>query len=139
LLLEKLQSFSAEEPISGAMLGESAESVKKYLDTLTFSTVAHGGYNRDEVHMAMAHVKRYIDFLDERIKSLEIDNDRNAAEIERLRQTEETLVENLLKARSEADVVRKAGMSSIASENGESLLPDRAPTPIEILFRKKAT
>jgi len=140
MLVKRLRSIPADA-VSGTMLGESAESVKKYLDTLTFSKVAQGGYNPAEVNAAMAHVKRYIDFLDERIQNLVAENTRNTAELDRLRQTEEALVENLLKARQEADLLRQSERPTGSQENGQAntdLATTQTLTPIEILFQKKA-
>lgn len=141
MLLERLDHRAQGQALKGSVLGETPDSVKRYISTLAFTAVANG-YSPSQVKTALAQVARYIDALSNQLASREETEARLAAEIERLRQSEETLVENLMRAREETDNWRKR--SENRSDPGrDSFDPARnrdnpALSPLEKLFQRKS-
>lgn len=144
MLLDRLRSRDESLPVTGAIFGESPQSVKRYMDTLSFSTMSQG-YSPTEVRAVLAQIHQYINTLSDQLAEKDRAIAGQTAEIERLRQSEETLIENMVQARQEADRLRtSAGASSRAAD-----LPGNGPeaagaseasdlTPLEKLFQKKA-
>ncbi len=144
LVLERLRSRSDSRPITGVILGESPESVKRYMDTLSFSSTDQG-YSPDEVRAALTQIHHYVDTLTDLLAARDRKIAAQDGEIERLRQTEETLIENMMQARQEADRLRESpnqqsGTPRLLSNGqgtaGESEAADL--TPLEKLFQKKS-
>jgi tetratricopeptide (TPR) repeat protein len=139
-LLERLRSRTQDQPLTGAIFGETPESVKRFLETLTFSSVPNG-YAPAQVRAAMAQIGHYIDLLSRLLDEQEQTVSLYVAENERLRQSEETLVENLVQARQEADQYRRseatAQMQSVSGGNGHPSDTGGDMTPLEKLFQKK--
>lgn len=140
MLLERLDHHAESKPITGAVLGESPESVKRYLNTLSFAS-SPNGFSPDQVNTAITQIERYIDALSRQLASRDESVAQYSAEVERLRQSEETLVENLMRAREEADNWRKR------SENRSDPIIDPQDamrnrgnpplSPLEKLFQRK--
>lgn len=125
MLLRRLDNTPPDQPVTGAVLGDSVESVKQYLRTLTFESVGAGGYDPAQVREALSQVERYIDSLDQQLSRAQTALAAQEDEIARLRQTEEVLIQNMVAAQQGA--------------NGHPSDPDAAQlSPIEILFQKKS-
>lgn len=122
MLLQRLESAPPEEMVTGSILGTTAEGVKKYIHTLTFETSASAGYDPAQVWEALRQLEGYIDGLDRRLRGSEEAVARGEAEIQRLRQIEDDMVQNIIQMQSPQP-------------------PDQPPagelSPIEILFQKK--
>lgn len=124
MLLRRLETTSANQPVTGAVLGDSVETVRQYLHTLSFETVSADGYSPAQVREALAQVERYIDSMDQRLKRSEETIQQQDTEIARLRQTEEAMIQNMVNAQNNA--------------NGVPSDPDNASlSPIEVLFQQK--
>lgn len=141
-LLERLRSRKHDQPVTGAIFGETPASVKRFLDTLTFAGVPNG-YAPQQVRAAMAQIEQYIDLLARLLEEQEQTVALYIAENARLRQSEEMLVENLVQARQEADQLRRSetSPSAQAGSNGSGHPADADDaaelTPLEKLFQKK--
>jgi len=124
MLLQRLDDTPSDEPVTGTVLGESMESVRKYIRTLRFTTVSAGGYDPAQVWEALSQLETYIVTLDKRSQHDQEALRHYEAEIERYRQMEEAVVENLVQMQQNAQNAPPA--------------PDSAQlSPIEILFQKK--
>jgi tetratricopeptide (TPR) repeat protein len=139
-LLERLRSRTQDQPLTGSIFGETPESVKRFLNTLTFSSVP-SGYAPVQVRAAMAQIEHYIDLLSRLLEEKEQTVALYVAENERLRQSEEMLVENLVQARQEADELRRSEtISQVPPVSGGNGHPSDAAgdmSPLEKLFQKK--
>jgi len=139
-MLQRLENSTGDEPIAGAVLGETPEGVKTYLRTLSFSRVASGGYDPAQVRQALSQIERYIDFLaaqltkkDEVVQSYEI-------QIERYKKMEDQYIQKMIDTRTSSgpdlsEFATKTQPEAIASPSGEQ--PAEQLTPIELLFRNK--
>ncbi len=127
MLLRRLETTPANQPVTGAVLGDSVETVRQYLHTLTFETVSADGYSPAQVREALAQVERYIDSIDQRLKRSEQTIQQQDTEIARLRQTEEAMIQNMVSAQNNAN-----GVPSDPAPGSESL------SPIEVLFQQKS-
>lgn len=122
MLLLRLDSTPQEETVTGSILGASVESVKKYISTLTFETSEASGYEPAQVREALRQLEGYIDGLDKRLREDEATITRCEEEIQRLRQMEDVIVQNIVQMQNPTPLDEtKAGELS----------------PIEILFQKK--
>jgi tetratricopeptide (TPR) repeat protein len=141
MMLQRLESSPADEPIVGSVLGESPEGVKTYLRTLTFARVSSGGYDPAQVRQSLAQLERYVDFLasqitarDETIAQFEVDMDR-------YRQMEDHYIESMLDKKAKEDPLynytppEKAPPVADISKIPQADEPEL--TPIERLFRGK--
>lgn len=126
MLLNRLNNTPATQPITGAVLGDSVESVRRYLHTLTFETVSAGGYSPAQVREALSQMERYIDSTNQQMSRSEETIRQQKEEIVRLRQTEEALIQNMVNAQQNTN-----GVASDPAPGSESL------TPIEALFQQK--
>ena len=124
MLLLRLDHTPEDEPITGSILGESVESVKKYIRTLRFTTVSSGGYDPAQVWEALSQLESYMETLDKRLQHEEETTRHYEAEIERYRQMEETMVQSLVQMQQDAQN-RPAEAESVQL------------SPIELLFQKK--
>ena len=100
------------------------ESVKKYIRTLRFTTVSSGGYDPAQVWEALSQLETYMETLDKRLQREQEKFRHYEAEIERYRQMEEAMVQNLVQMQQDAQ-------SRTAELEAAQL------SPIEILFQKK--
>ena len=124
MLLRRLETTPPDQPVTGAVLGDSVESVRQYLHTLTFETVSTEGYAPAQVREALAQVERYIDSMNQQLTRAQQTIQQQEEEIARLRQTEEALIQNMVSSQQTA--------SGVASD------PDSSPlSPIEVLFQQK--
>lgn len=124
MLLQRLENTPSGQPVTGVVLGDSVESVRRYLHTLTFETVSAGGYSPAQVREALSQMERCIDSMSRQLTSAEEVISQQKEEIVRLRQTEEALIQNMV--------------SSQQSANGVASDPDSGSlSPIEVLFQKK--
>ena len=124
MLLQRLDDTPGEEPVTGTILGESVESVKKYIRTLRFTTVSSGGYDPAQVWEALSQLEIYMEALDKRLQREQETLRHYEAEIERYRQMEETMVQNLVQMQQDA-------------QNRPAEAETAQLSPIEILFQKK--
>lgn len=120
MLLQRLDSAPQEEAVTGSILGASVESVKKYIQTLTFETTESVGYDPAQVRAALQQLESYIDGLDKRLRGSEQAVARCEAEVQRLRQMEDAMIQNI-----------------VEMQNAPPAPPAGALSPIEILFQKK--
>ena len=123
MLLQRLDNTPGDEPITGTIMGDTVESVKLYLRTLIFATVESGGYDPVQVREAFHQVEQYMDKLDSHLQSRQEQIHRLEAEIERYRQMEETMVQNIVEMQQQAQARAEEAASPLS--------------PIEILFQKK--
>lgn len=145
MLLNRLDSHAPDTPLSGAVLGESPEAARLFLRTLSFGTVAQNGYAPDQVREAMGMLSHYIEFLASQVAERDKTVAQQTALLEQARQTENTLIDNLMQARQDADRLRNAAITTLghgqtatdASPEGDSGLPPEALTPLAKLFQKK--
>ena len=124
MLLQRLDSTPDDEPLTGTILGESVESAKKYIRTLRFATVSSGGYDPAQVWEALSQLEIYMDTLDKRLQREQETLRHYEAEIERYRQMEEAMVQNLVQMQQDA-------------QNRPAEAEAAQLSPIEILFQKK--
>lgn len=124
MLLQRLDDTPSDEPVTGTILGESAESVRKYIRTLRFATVSVGGYDPAQVWEALSQLETYTNALDKRSQRDQETLRHYEAEIERYRQMEEAVVENLV-------LMQQNAQNAPASPDAAQL------SPIEVLFQKK--
>lgn len=124
MLLQRLDSTSEDEPLSGSVLGDSTESVRRYLRTLNFAPVSAGGYDPAQVRVAVAQLETYLDSLERRLQNNQEIIQKYEAEIERYQQMEEMMVQNLLQQQQVSQAKPSEGEAAQLS-------------PIEILFQKK--
>ena len=132
MLLRRIDQQSPEVPLTGATLGESPESAKRYLRTLSFSPVSTGGVDAAQVRLALKQIEHYLDALAVQVSTREETIARLEAELERFRQMEDTLVENLIKAQQLADQRKREATAESASSPDSPVL-----TPLEALFQQK--
>jgi len=124
MLLQRLESTPTDEPLTGSVLGESVETVKKYMETLDFTTVTSGGYDPSQVREAFSQIEVFMDTLDQRIKTQQEKIQQYENEIQRYQQMEEAMVQNLVQMQPES--------------KNQPVEPQAAQlSPIEILFQKK--
>ncbi len=124
MLLQRLDATPDSEPITGSILGESVESVKKYIRTLRFTTVSSGGYDPAQVWEALSQLENYMETLDRRLQREQETLRHYESEIERYRQMEEAMVQNLVQMQQDA-------------QNRPTETEAAQLSPIEILFQKK--
>ena len=125
MLLQRLDDTPDEETVTGSILGESVESVKKYIRTLRFTTVSSGGYDPAQVWEALSQLETYIQTLDKRLQHDQETIRHYEAEIERYQQMEETMVQNLMQ------------MQQLPEDPAASVEVGQL-SPIEVLFQKKS-
>ena len=126
MLLHRLNNMPSSQPVTGAVLGASVESVRRYLHTLTFETVSTGGYSPAQVREALSQMERCIDSMSQNLARSEETVRQQKEELVRLRQTEEALIQNMVNAQQSAN-----GVASDPAPGSESL------TPLEALFQQK--
>ncbi len=134
MLLSRLQNRSGTDQVTGAVLGETPESVIRFVNTLSFSTVS-SGYSPDQVRAALSQIQHYVEFLASQIAARDHTITQNAAEIERLRMAEDGLIRSMMQAQQEAEQLRN---SQFLSEERPAAGTDQPElTPLEKLFQKK--
>ena len=124
MLLQRLDDTPDGETVKGSILGESVESVKKYIRTLRFTTVSSGGYDPAQVWEALSQLEIYMQTLDKRLQHDQETLRHYEAEIERYQQMEEAMVQNLVQMQQNA-------------QNPIGEIEAGQLSPIEILFQKK--
>jgi len=122
MLAARLDETPAGSAVSGTVLGASPEAAETYIRTLTFSQPGSGGYAPAEVHEALSQLQRLIAALSHDLQEAKARNSQNETEIQRYRQMEDAVVENMMQIQSLPQ-----------KESSEKDL-----TPIEILFRQKS-
>ncbi len=132
MLLRRLDQQSPGMPVTGSTLGESSESAKKYLRTLSFSPASSGGLDPAQVRLALVQIEHYLDTLTDQLSARDRTIAGLEADLERFRQMEDALVENLINAQQLADQrKREFAMESAQPKDGPAL------TPLEALFQQK--
>jgi len=124
MLLQRIKETPTDEPVTGSILGESVESVKKYIRTLRFTTVSSGGYDPAQIWEALSQLEAYMQTLDKRLQHEQETLRHYEAEIERYQQMEETMIQNLVQMQEDA-------------QNSPAGVEATQLTPIEVLFQKK--
>ena len=124
MLLQRLDHVPQNRPVAGSIMGDSIDSARKYLQTVNFTRVASGGYDTVEVQEVLSLVEKYIIQLDLRLQSSQNTVLQYEDEIERYRQAEDAMVQNIVQMQQD---------SQQYPQN-----PDLSQlTPIEILFQKR--
>ena len=124
MLLQRLDSTPDDQPLTGIILGESRESARRYINTLRFANISFGGYDPAQVWEALSQLGIYIETLDKRLQRDEETLRHYEAELERYRQMEETMVQNIVQMQQDA-------------KNRPADSEPAQLSPIEILFQKK--
>ncbi len=141
MLRDRLDSHEPGAPLSGSVLGESPDAARQFLRTLTFGTVAQGGYAPDQVREALAMISHYVEFLASQVDARDQTVAQQAAQLEQARQTENALIDNLVQARQDADRLRNAAVTTLSHSPAGDESPDPAEeslTPLAKLFQKKS-
>ena len=128
MLLIRLDQTPADEQVTGVILGNSVDSVKKYIRTLSFSSVSSGGYDQSQVWEALSQLEYYLETLDTRIQGDQTKLALYESELERYRQMEDTMVENIVQLQQ--------GTQNQPSQTQN--IDNSTLTPLEILFQKKS-
>ena len=128
MLLQRLKQTPADERVTGTILGESVESVQKYLRTLTFSSVSSSGYDPAQVREALSQMEKYLHAVNNRLQSSQETIARQEEELQRLRQAEEAMIQNLIQ-------MQQAGHS--ADQDPAASAEKHTLSPIEALFQQK--
>ena len=144
-LLQRLRSHGEPLPLTGTILGETPESVKRYIDTLSFGQVSQG-YSPEQVRSALSQITHYIDVLSTHLMDSGQTIAQYKEEIERLRQTEETLIVNLMQSRQALDQARGSGEAGPTNPDAEHRAAEATGedadsanlTPLEKLFQRKS-
>ena len=123
MLLQRLDNTPGEEAITGTIMGATVESVKQYVRTLVFATVETQGYDPTQVREAFHQMEQYLDGLDHQMQNSRQQIELLEAEIERYRQMEEAMVQN---------IVQMQQQSQARPDETDPQL-----SPIEILFQQK--
>jgi len=124
MLLQRLDNTPDGQPLTGIILGESLESARKYIHTLRFANISYGGYDPAQVWEALSQLGLYMETLDKRVQRDQETIRHYEAELERYRQMEETMVQNLVQMQQD-------------TENKPADPESAQLSPIEILFQKK--
>lgn len=135
MMLQRLENSPADEPIVGAVLGESPEGVKTYLRTLSFARVSAGGYDPAQVRQALAQLERYIDFLASQITSRDETIHKTEADLERLRKIEDAYIQNVIDQKQQADPLYRPQLSTSIDPVPQNDQPEL--TPLERLWQNK--
>lgn len=125
MLLQRLDHVSGDEPLTGSIMGVSIESVKRYLQTLSFTVMDNGGYDPAQVREALSQVAGYIDALNDRLHSTQQTIALYELEIQRYREMEDAMVQNIVQMQQQNP------MHPAEPETAQL-------SPIEILFQKKS-
>lgn len=138
MLLQRLAAQTDTNARGGMVLGASPQSVKQFLRSLVFKTVPTGGYDPAQVRQAFLQMERYTDFLIAQIAHSERVIAQNQQEMARLQQSEDALVENMLRAQKEAETLREE-LSKSAPTSAAAEVDPNAPelSPLERLFQRK--
>lgn len=134
MMLQRLESSNSDEPVQGAVLGETPEGVKHYLRTLSFARVATGGYDPAQVRQALGQIERYIDFLSAQIASRDQTMADYDVQLERYKRMEDAYVKSMTENRAPDPLQAFPSPSSLGVDQAE---PEAKLTPIELLFQKK--
>ena len=142
MMLQRLESRDADDPIIGSVLGESPEGVKTYLRTLSFARVS-SGFDPAQVRQALTQLERYLDFLTSQIANRDDILAKHEIELERYRQMEDLMIRKMTSQQDLRDqddpLYHHVPTPAIRStKNAEPLREDEPKlTPIELLFQKK--
>jgi tetratricopeptide (TPR) repeat protein len=135
MLLTRLNNTAVDAPLSGSILGETPESITRYLHTLSFTTMPQG-YSPEQVRAALAQIQHYVEFLASQLAARDETITQATDELNKLRQSEEGLIQNILQIQQEAEELRSEAASHPNSPANDSTQIDL--TPLERLFQKKA-
>ncbi len=124
MLLQRLDAAPQDPDVSGAIMGDSVDSARRYLQTIRFTQMAGGGYDSAEVNEVLSLIDHYLTELSQRLQVSEDKTTHYEAEIQRYRQMEDAMVQNIVQMQQEAQ--------------NRPVEPDRSQlSPIEILFQKQ--
>ncbi|MGO8672806.1 MAG: tetratricopeptide repeat protein [Capsulimonadaceae bacterium] len=139
MMLQRLESSPADEPIVGSVLGESPEGVKTYLRTLTFARVSSGGFDPAQVRQALAQLERYIDFLASQITQRDETIAKMDTDMERYRMMEDRYIQSMSEKSLHDDPLYRPPTPAGSPVQPSAPQGDDEPelTPIERLFRNK--
>ena len=136
MMLERLENAPTDEPIAGAVLGESPEGVKNYLRTLSFSRVASNGFDPSQVRQALSQIERYINYLISQITERDQTIGQQEGELQRLHKIEDSWVEQFVESEHAHDPVNMQRLQG-KLDSGDDQPGQAALTPLERLFQKK--
>jgi DivIVA domain-containing protein len=139
MMLQRLENTPENAPLQGKILGETPEGVMNYIRTLTFSTVASGGYDQEQVRQALLQVERYINFLISMLNARNETIARQEVDMERYRKMEDDYIEKMMQDNKEHDRKQEESIRPVGQpvETAPENTAQPALTPIEILFQKK--
>ena len=130
MLLSRLDNAPDDTEVKGAVLGASPETIRSYIQTLTF-THSTGGYEPAQVHEALNQLERFISDLSVELEQAAAKIDQFEMELLRYRQMEDAVVENMMQFQQNSPPSQ-----TTESSNGEG--PKSGLSPIEILFQQKS-
>lgn len=141
MLLDRLDAAHADiTPVTGSVLGETPASVRRYMETLSFSS-ATSGYDPAQVREALSQIEHYLDFISSQLAEKDNALARMDAELSRLQENEDGLIRSLMASQQEAENLRQAASISHAREDAASYSTpgpqERELTPLEMLMRPK--
>lgn len=125
MLLQRLDHTPQNKAIAGAVMGDSIDSARKYLQTVNFTQITGGGYDPREVQEVLSLVEDYLTQLDLRLQATQNTVVQYEDEIDRYRQMEEAMVQNIVQMQKD-------------SQHYPAAPDDTQLSPIEILFQKRA-
>ena len=125
MLLQRLDAAPDDSAITGSIMENSVESARRYLQTINFTRVPAGGYDPAEVNEVLTLMEQYLTHLDQRLQISEDTLAQYEEEIQRYRQMEDAMVQNLVQMQHDAQ--------------SRPLEPDTSQlSPIEKLFQKQS-
>ena len=130
MLLSRLDNAPDDTEVKGAVLGASPETIRSYIQTLTFTQSPSGGYEPAQVHEALNQLERFIGDLSLELEQAAAKIDQFELELLRYRQMEDAVVENMMQFQQ-----NNTPSQTAESSNGEG--PKSGLSPIEILFQQK--
>lgn len=128
MLAQRLESSPPEAAITGAVLGASPETAHNYIRTLSFTQMTTGGYDPAQVQEALNQLERFINDLSHELKKAEEKMAQDEKEIQRYREMEDAVVENMIQMQRQ-----NAQQANMPSDSTKAEL-----SPIEALFQQKS-
>ena len=139
MLLERLSARSDIAPITGSVLGETPDSVRRYMETLTFGNILQG-YDPAQVREALGQIDHYLRFLSQQLAEKDAALERQDAELSRLRGNEDGLIRTIMAAQQENERLRQQPAPAAMREDSDTSYnsaQERELTPLELLMRPK--
>jgi len=130
MLLQRLGNAPEGPHVTGSIMGDSVESARRYLQTVNFTRVP-GGYDPAEVKEVLALMEQYLTQLDRRLQISADTLTQYEEEIQRYRQMEEAMVQNIVQMQQNAQNLQQNAPNRPQEAENSTL------SPIEMLFQNK--